>query len=483
MSVPTTRPASTHEPGKLWGGRFARPSATALEDLSRSPADNFRMVRYDAIGSKAHAGELVRAGILTESERTTIESALDDIVARHEAGDLRQTSSDEDVHGYLERLLVAELGDLGGKLRAGRSRNDQTANELRLYLRDASAQLAVEVVALIEALIRRAEETGAVPAPGFTHLQPAQPITFGHQLLAHAAALSRDVERLRHAWRSSALSPLGGAALAGNPLSRDPLEAAREQGFEGLSVNSIDGVSSRDHVADFLFAAAMTATDVSRLAEELCLWASAQFGWIGLDDAWSTGSSIMPQKKNPDVAELARGKGARLIANLTGMLSVLKGLPFAYNRDLGEDKHFAFDSADTLDLVLPAMTGMVETLTVRAETMAAQATAGFTLATELADWLAEQGVPFSEAHDVAGRAVQYCEHHGLVLEQLTLDDAIAIDERLTQSALERLSVESALARHSGPGGTAPANVAAQVERIRRSVAESLNGFVRLEPTA
>jgi len=476
MSVPTTRPAGTHEPGKLWGGRFAAPSSSALEDLSRSPADNFRMVRYDAVGSKAHAGELVRAGILTDDERATIEAALDDIVARHEAGELRQLPSDEDVHGYLERLLVAELGVLGGKLRAGRSRNDQAANELRLYLRDAAAELATGVTGLIEALLARAEETRSVPAPGFTHLQPAQPITFAHQLLAHAAALSRDVERLRHAWRSSALSPLGGAALAGNPLNRDPYAAALEQGFEGLVVNSIDGVSSRDHVVDFLFATAMTATDVSRLAEELCLWASVQFGWVGLDDAWSTGSSIMPQKKNPDIAELARGKGARLIANLTGMLAVLKGLPFAYNRDLGEDKHFVFDSTDTLMLVLPAVTGMVRTFVVRSEVIAAQAAAGFTLATELADWLAEQGVPFSEAHDVAGRAVQYCEQHGLVLEQLTLEDAAAIDHRLTPTALERLSVESALGRRSGPGGTAPANVAVQVAQIRQHIAESLNGF-------
>ena len=317
MTLPSTSTAGDHEAGKLWGGRFAAASSSALEDLSRSPRDYFRMVRYDVIGSKAHAGELVRAGILSEEERDTITATLDDLVARHESGAIGPQPFDEDVHGYLERLLIAELGPLGGKLRAGRSRNDQTANELRLYLRETAAQLAGQVADLVETLIERGEETSGVAAPGFTHLQPAQPITFGHQLLAHAAALSRDITRFRHAWQSSANSPLGAAALAGNPLSRDPLAAAHEQGFAGLTANSIDGVSSRDHVVDFLFAAAMTATDISRLAEEMCLWSTIQFGWVGLDDAWSTGSSIMPQKKNPDIAELARGKGARLTANLT----------------------------------------------------------------------------------------------------------------------------------------------------------------------
>uniref|UniRef100_UPI0021D0AF4A argininosuccinate lyase n=1 Tax=Streptomyces lycopersici TaxID=2974589 RepID=UPI0021D0AF4A len=399
------------------------------------------------------------------------------LVAEHEAGLVSQTPADEDVHGYLERLLIERLGPLGGKLRAGRSRNDQTANELRIYLRVTAARLAALTAELVEVLIERAQQNGQVPAPGFTHLQPAQPITFGHQLLAHASALTRDVRRLHHAWESSSLSPLGAAALAGSPLSRDPAEAAREQGFDGLVVNSIDGVSSRDHVVDFLFAAAMTATDISRLSEELCLWSTNQFGWIGLDDAWSTGSSIMPQKKNPDIAELSRGKAARLNANLNGMLSVLKGLPFAYNRDLAEDKHFAFDSADTLALVLPAITGMVSTFTVNAETMAAQAVAGFTLATELADWLAEHGVPFSEAHDVAGRAVHFCESRGIALEDLTIESAREIDPRIGAEALGRLSIDSALARRSGPGGTAPSNIDTQSAQLRDDIRLSLRDFV------
>jgi len=476
MSVAQAHDAGRHEAGKLWGGRFAAPSAKALEDISRCPPEYFRMVRYDVMGSKAHAGELLRAGLLTQAERQTIAAALDAIVAEHEAGLVQPTAEDEDVHGYLERVLVERLGTLGGKLRAGRSRNDQTANELRLYLRDAAACLATQAAALVETLIQRAEENRTVAAPGFTHLQPAQPITFGHQLLAHASAISRDVQRLRNAWESSSCSPLGAAALAGNPLSHDPLTAAREQGFAGLVVNSIDGVSSRDHVADFLYATAMLATDISRLSEELCLWSTTQFGWIGLHDSWSTGSSIMPQKKNPDIAELSRGKAARLNANLSGMLGVLKGLPFAYNRDLAEDKHFAFDSTDTLELVLPAITGMVQTFTVRADAMRRQAAQGFTLATELADWLAEQGIPFSEAHDVAGEVVHFCEAEGIGLEELSLAQAQSLDSRLTEAALDRLSIESALARRSGPGGTAPSNIDPQATALRSALSASLDGF-------
>ncbi len=475
----TTKPldeTGSHSAGKLWGGRFASKADLALENLSRSPKDYFRMVPYDVIGSKAHAGELVRRGLLTQEERTVIEATLDEMVSDYLAGREVPNEGDEDVHGFLERVLVERLGPVGGKLRAGRSRNDQTANELRLYLRAAATFLAQETGQLIEELLTRALESKEVVAPGFTHLQPAQPIVFGHQLLAHAFALTRDVARLQHAFESCGKSPLGAAALAGSSLSVDPLAAALEQGFTGISENSIDAVSSRDHVVEFLFATAMLATDISRLSEEFCLWSSTQFGWIKLDDAFSTGSSIMPQKKNPDIAELARGKAARLNANLTGMLGVLKGLPFAYNRDLAEDKRFAFDSTDTLTLVLPAIAGMVRTFKINAETMRRQATLGFTLATELADWLAENGVPFSEAHDVTGQVVSYCENKGITLEELTLDAAVTIDPRITAEALARLTVDSALARRSGPGGTSPSNVTVQCEQASVQLAATLNLF-------
>lgn len=476
MTTTSLDNTGSHAAGKLWGGRFASKADPALEDLSRSPSDYFRMVPYDAVGSKAHAGELVRKGLLTSDERRVIESALDELVADHRSGKVVPSPGDEDVHGYLERLLVERLGPLGGKLRAGRSRNDQTANELRLFLRDVSQSLASQAGKLVEVLVARAVESKDVIAPGFTHLQPAQPIVFGHQLMAHAFALTRDVTRLQHAWDSSSRSPLGAAALAGSSLSVDPLAAAREQGFTGITENSIDGVSSRDHVVEFLFAAAMLATDISRLCEEFCLWSTTQFGWIRLDDSFSTGSSIMPQKKNPDIAELARGKASRLNANLSGMLGVLKGLPFAYNRDLSEDKRFAFDSADTLALVLPAVAGMVRTFSVNADAMRQQATVGFTLATELADWLAEQGVPFSEAHDVTGRVVTYCEANDITLEDLTLSSVREIDARITSDALARLTVESALARRNGPGGTSPSNIAVQSEQVRAQLSETLSLF-------
>jgi len=476
MTATSVDNTGSHVAGKLWGGRFASAADPALEDLSRCPSDYFRMVPYDAIGSKAHAGELVRKGLLTPDEKEAIETTLDEIVSDHHAGRILPTPGDEDVHGYLERILVERLGQVGGKLRAGRSRNDQTANELRIYLRDVAWSLAKETGKLIETLVVRAAEAKDVVAPGFTHLQPAQPIVFGHQLLAHAFALTRDVTRLQQAWASCGQSPLGAAALAGSSLSADPLAAAREQGFAGICANSIDAVSSRDHVVEFLFATAMLATDISRLSEEFCLWSSTQFGWIQLDDAFSTGSSIMPQKKNPDIAELARGKAARLNANLAGMLGVLKGLPFAYNRDLSEDKGFAFDSADTMALVLPAVTGMVRTFRINAEVMRRQATVGFTLATELADWLAEQGIPFSEAHDVTGRVVKHCENRGITLEELTLSAAREIDNRITVEALERLTVESALARRSGPGGTSPSNIAVQCGQVKAQLSEALSYF-------
>lgn len=476
MTTTSVNEAGGHEAGKLWGGRFTVKADQALENLSRSPKDYFRMVPYDVIGSKAHAGELVRRGLLTAEERTMIASTLDEIVEDYQSGRALPTDGDEDVHGFLERLLVERLGPTGGKLRAGRSRNDQTANELRLYLRDAASFLAQEAGKLVQELLTRAAEAKDVIAPGFTHLQPAQPIVFGHQLLAHAFAITRDITRLQHAFESCGKSPLGAAALAGSSLSVDPLAAALEQGFTGISENSIDAVSSRDHVVEFLFATAMLATDISRLSEEFCLWSSTQFGWIRLDDGFSTGSSIMPQKKNPDIAELARGKAARLNANLTGMLGVLKGLPFAYNRDLAEDKRFAFDSMDTLGLVLPAVSGMVRTFKINARNMRRQATIGFTLATELADWLAEQGVPFSEAHDVTGRVVSHCEIHDITLEDLTLETAAEIDERITAGALARLTVESALARRNGPGGTAPANVSIQCEQAAAQLTSVLKRF-------
>jgi len=457
------------KPALLWGGRFRSGPSAALMRLSRSDASHFRLVPYDIAASLAHGNELVRAGSLTEAENAEIAAGLTAIAADVAAGTALPGERDEDVHTFVERLLTERLGVLGGKLRAGRSRNDQAANDIKLYLRDASRHLALDVLALQDAIVGQAETHGETLAPGFTHLQPAQPVTFAHQLLAHAQAFARDLDRLRDWDRRSARSPLGAAALAGSAIALHPELSAAELGYDAPCENSIDAVGSRDHVAEFLFVSAMLAVDLSRLAEEVFLWSSRQFGWVVLDDAYSTGSSIMPQKKNADIAELTRGRAARLIGALTAMLSALKGLPFAYNRDLAEDKRAAFEAVDTLATVLPAMAGMIATMRVDVARLRAQSTEGFTLATEVADWLARRGVPFAEAHEITGALVRLCEDRGIGLEVLGDADLAALDARLLPALRQVLTPEAAVAARSGHGGTAPARVAEQLARLRATL--------------
>jgi len=462
------------EGGTLWGGRFRKAPDARLMRLSRSAASHLRLVPYDLAGSRAHARELHRAEILDAAELASVLTALEALAADVASGRAAYDSSDEDIHTFLERELVARLGALGGKLRAGRSRNDQAANDLKLYLRAAALQIASDLKDLQGALIAQAQTHAALPAPGFTHLQPAQPVTFGHHLLAHAQALLRDLGRIAD-WRERAsLSPLGSAALAGSALARRPDLSALELGYSGACENSIDAVGARDHVAEFLFVAAMIAVDVSRLAEEVTIWSSRQFAWIALDDAFSTGSSIMPQKKNPDIAELSRGRAARLIGDLTAMLGALKGLPLAYNRDLSEDKHAAFDAVDVLGQVLPAMAGLVASMAVNAERVRRDAGEGFTLATEIADFLARKGVPFSEAHAVAGAAVRLAEDRKIGLDGLQAGDLAGLDERLTADILPHLTVAAAIASRDVFGGTAPARVREQIARLRDAIARLAN---------
>jgi argininosuccinate lyase len=437
--------------------------------LSRAPQNYFRLVPEDLRSSIAHASELVRAGILTQDEGDKISDALTAIGNDYAAGRVAPSHADEDVHTFLERVLVERLGAVGGKLRAGRSRNDQAANDLKLHLRGVSKQIANDLLSLQDALLAQASEHQKTLAPGFTHLQPAQPVTFAHQLLAHAQGFSRDIERLQDWHRRSSRSPLGAAALAGSAIALHPELSARELGYDGPCENSIDAVGSRDHVAEFLFVCAMIGVNLSRLAEEVFLWSSRQFRWVVLDDAYATGSSIMPQKKNADIAELTRGRAARLIGGLNAMLTALKGLPFAYNRDLSEDKWAAFEAVDTLGLVLPAMAGMIETMHVDAARLKAQSTEGFTLATEVADWLARNGVPFSEAHEITGALVRYCEEKGLELSDLTPADLGAVDARLGEEMLGHLTPEAAVAARVGYGGTAPARVAEQIGRLKENV--------------
>jgi argininosuccinate lyase len=449
-------------PTRLWGGRFVGGPAEALARLSLSVQFDWRLAPYDLAASRAHARVLARAGLLTADELGRILAALDDLESSCATGAFRPTVDDEDVHTALERGLLERLGALGGKLRAGRSRNDQVATDLRLYLRDRARGIAARLVELGDALTEQAGRHVDTPAPGFTHLQPAQPIAFGHQLLAHVQALLRDLDRLRDWDRRAAVSPLGAGALAGSSLPLDPTLTAKELGFTTAAENSIDAVADRDFAAEFLFVAALTGVHLSRLGEEIVLWTTPQFGWVELDDAFATGSSIMPQKKNPDIAELARGKSGRLIGHVAGVLAMLKGLPLAYDRDLQEDKEPVFDAVDTLDLVLPALTGMISTMTVRVDRLVAAAPEGYTLATEVAEWLVRRGVPFREAHEITGRLVVICTARECALDEVSDDDLAACSPKLTPDVREVLSVRGALAARTTPGSTGPGPVSDQL---------------------
>jgi argininosuccinate lyase len=462
--VTTSEPAG---PGatRLWGGRFSGGPSDALARLSVSVHFDWRLAPYDLLASKAHARVLHRAGLLADDELDQMLGALDDLALAVRDGSFRPTVEDEDVHTALERGLLERLGALGGKLRAGRSRNDQVATDLRLYLRDAARDVVARLAELETALIAQAEAHRATPAPGMTHLQHAQPVLFGHLLLAHVQAFKRDAERLADWDRRAAVSPLGAGALAGSSLPLDPAAVAAELGFDRPADNSIDAVSDRDFAAEFLFAAALLGVHLSRLGEELCLWTTTEFGWVELDDAWATGSSIMPQKKNPDVAELARGKSGRFIGHLTGLLATLKGLPLAYDRDLQEDKEPVFDTVEQLLVLLPAMAGTIATMTVRAERLTESAPQGFALATDVAEWLVRQGVAFRDAHEIAGALVRRCAARGCELWDLEDAELADVDARLTPAVREVLSVRGALQSRSAHGGTAPDRVAEQLAAL------------------
>jgi argininosuccinate lyase len=454
----------------LWGGRFASGPSDALAALSKSTHFDWRLASYDLAGSQAHASVLHRAGLLTSDELAELHAGIDALAADVATGTVRPEPADEDVHTALERLLIERLGELGARLRAGRSRNDQIATLLRMYLRDQARAIGAAVLDLVDALADQAAAHLDTVAPGRTHLQHAQPVLLGHHLLAHGWPLVRDVDRLRD-WdaRVGAESPYGSGALAGSALGLDPERVAVDLGFTGSSPNSIDGVAARDFAAEFGFVAAMIGVDLSRHAEEVVVWSTQEFGYVTLDDAYATGSSIMPQKKNPDIAELARGKAGRLVGDLTGLLTALKSLPLAYNRDLQEDKEPLFDAVDTLRLVLPAYTGMVATMRFDTERLAAAAPRGFTLATDVAEWLVRQRVPFRDAHEIAGACVRRCEELGIELAALGDEDLVAISEHLTPGVREVLTVEGSVAARDGRGGTAPVRVREQLDEIRAAV--------------
>ena len=464
--------AGGHAEGFLWGGRFADAPSEAMFALSVSTRFDWRLAHDDLVGSMAHADALLVAGLLTPTDHTTIVSALQQMDADLAAGRLQPLPTDEDVHGALERELTSRVGvEVGGRLRAGRSRNDQIATLIRRYLRRELRRMSLEALGLVDALTGQAERQLGVVMPGRTHMQPAQPVLLSHHLLAHAWPLARDVERVRDVDKRLAISPYGSGALAGTSLGLDPELVAHKLGFLGSAPNSIDGTAARDAVAEAAWILAMTAVDLSRLGEDITLWTAPEFGFATLADAWSTGSSIMPQKKNPDVAELARGKAGRLIGNLAGLLATLKGLPLGYDRDLQEDKEPVFDGLDQLHLLLPALSGLVTTLTFHPQALDAAAPEGFSLATDMADWLVRQGVPFSRAHDITGRAVHFCEAHGKDLVDLTPAELSTIDSSLDAGVLDVLSVMGSVNSRNGRGGTAPTRVREQLAELREVAAD------------
>ena len=431
--------------------------------LSRSTHFDWKLAPYDLMQTKAHAQVLERAGLLSEDEGRSVVLALDTLASQVASGEFTPNEDDEDVHSAVERGLISLLGELGGKLRAGRSRNDQVATDFKLYLRDHAQQIAEEIIGLQEAFLDQANENILTYSPGFTHLQHAQPVSFAHELAKHVHALGRDLERLADWDLRAARSPLGAGALAGSSLGLDPELVASALGFDSALGNSIDAVSDRDWVAEFLFVGAMLGVHLSRIGEEVILMASREFAWVQLDDAWSTGSSIMPQKKNPDIAELARGKSGRLIGNLTGLLATLKGLPFGYNRDLQEDKEPVFDTVEQLLVLLPAMTGMIKTLKFNTELMTESAPAGFALATDIAEWLVREGVPFRNAHEIAGACVQVAEERDCELWDLTDEELSRISSHLNSEVRDVLNIEGALNSRDAFGGTAPVRVREQLQ--------------------
>lgn len=459
----------THESNNLWGGRFSTSPEESMFALSRSIHFDWRLAPYDLRSSLAHVGVLESQKIIPTETALKLRSALKELQAEVAIGSFGPIPTDEDVHSALERGLKEKLGEIGGAIRAGRSRNDQVATDFRLYLIDHMLLIAASLIELEGAITNLASDYVDDVAPGFTHLQHAQPVSFGHELAKHAHAIARDISRISDWLRRSNFSPLGSGALAGTSLPLQPDQTARELGFDGVVPNSIDAVMDRDFAAEALFIVALIGVHLSRIGEEWTLWSSTEFGWAKLSDAFSTGSSIMPQKKNPDAAEIARGKSGRFIGNLTGLLTVMKGLAFAYNRDLQEDKEPVFDSIENLLLLLPAVTGMIATTTFDRAKMKTAAPLGFSLATEIADFLVKQGVPFSQAHEAAGACVKRCEDLGIELHQLSDSDFSSIHPKLTAGVRFFLDAHGAIKSRTTINGTAPASVRDQISELLKQI--------------
>ena len=452
----------------LWGGRFASGPDGALAALSKSTHFDWRLAQYDLKGTAAHLKALHAANYLSDEELSVLEKAVEELSKRVASGAFTPKADEEDVHAALERGLMEIAGaDIAGKVRAGRSRNDQIATLVRSFMLDAASAIENQLIGYLDALCSQAESHLGVAMPGRTHFQHAQPVLLSHHLLAHAWPQVRNLQRLEN-WRARTNhSPYGAGALAGNTLGLDPKLVAKELGFSGVTENSMDATSSRDLVAEFAFILSMISIDLSRFSEEIIAWATKEFSYIQLADQFSTGSSIMPQKKNPDIAELARGKTGRMIGNLTGLLTTLKGLPLSYNRDLQEDKEPIFDSFDSLMLVMPAFTGMVASLTFNKERLEELAPQGFSLATDVAEWLVTQGVAFRDAHEITGELVRFCESQGLELSMLSDEQLASVSKHLKPEVKKVLSVSGSIEARNGAGGTASSQVIEQLVQLRK----------------
>ncbi|VXC69514.1 argininosuccinate lyase [Sphingomonas sp. AX6] len=451
----------------MWGGRFAEGPSAVMREINASIPFDKRMWRQDIAGSKAHVAMLGKTGILSAEDAATIDAGLDAVAADYEAHGVTEDLALEDIHMQTEARLADKIGSVAGRLHTARSRNDQVATDFRLWVRDATDQTLEALAALQDALLVRAEEHADAVMPGFTHLQSAQPVTLGHHLMAYFEMIARDIARFRDARARLNLCPLGSAALAGTGFPIDRQMTAQALGFDEPTRNSLDGVSDRDFALDFLTSATQCALHLSRLAEEFVIWASQPFGFVALSDQWSTGSSIMPQKRNPDAAELVRGHSGRIMGCMTALMVTMKGLPLAYSKDMQDDKPPVFEAADLLALSIAAMTGMVESATFRTDRMLALAESGHATATDLADWLVrEAGVPFREAHHITGRAVALADARSAKLSDLSIDDLKAIDTRIEPGIYDVLTVTASVASRMSFGGTAPARVREAIAAAR-----------------
>ena len=454
---------------KMWEGVTNGVTAKIADDFNSSISFDSRMYRQDITGSIAHASMLGKTGIIGETDAETLRAGLEEVLDDIENGRIEIDPEAEDIHMFVEQILTSRIGDTGKKLHTARSRNDQVALDTRLYLRDEIDSISAKIKALIAAVTDKAEEYKSAIVPGYTHLQRAQPITFGHHLMAYSMMLLRDLGRLADCRRRLNVSPIGSCALAGTTYATDREYEAKLLGFDGICLNSIDGVSDRDFCLELASDLAIVMTHLSRFAEEIVLWSSLEFRYIELYDAYTTGSSIMPQKKNPDMAELVRGKTGRVYGDLMALLTVLKGLPLAYNKDMQEDKESIFDSADTVKKCLDIFTGMISTMKARTDNMRKAAQTGFINATDLADYLVKKGLPFRSAYKISGRIIAYCTENGKILESLTLDEYKNFSELFASDVYDAVDLDVCVAKRISSGGTCVAEVEKQIEFVRSNI--------------